>query len=121
MENKKINEDSATGGAGDVSGLGNVVNSIPSALPGTTTDPNYTLTGGVDGSGDVSIPFNATNNVSIFQKIPANKNKDKKRNTNFVKSLDDFKKSITKPELKTDNKVMKWSDFLKDDITKIKK
>ena len=80
MKNIKLNEDSATGGSGDVSGLGAIANSVPSALPGTTTDPNYTLTGGKDGSGDISIPFNATNNVNVFQKIPSGKKIDKKRN-----------------------------------------
>ena len=132
----KINEDtSATGGpAGAISG-GGVVNSQPSSLPGVTVNPAYANSGGKDGSGDASFPYNAgTGKANVFQKAPVGKTKEHSsrkepksragvakaalKNILFKKDQD-----YTKGEGEVKQpKVMNFSDFEnKSNITTIKK
>lgn len=121
--NELLKEDtSATGGSigsmsgGDVfgsgtsiSGMGSVVNSQPSSFPGALNGNDWINGGGSEGSGDISVPYNPSGGNRMFQKLPAplsNKKKikkDKHKNINLPKS----------------QKLMKFSDFTKDEMNKV--
>lgn len=123
--NELIFEDtSATGGAigastgGDVgsigiSGMGSVVNSQPSSYPGALNGNAWISGGGKSGSGDISVPYNPSGGNRMFQKLAAPMgNKKNKR------------KNIEKKDVEVENpikskKLMKFSDFTKNDMNRI--
>jgi hypothetical protein len=123
-----INEDTSATGGPSVGGMGAVVNSQPSSLPGTTTNPTYANTGGVDGSGDVSVPYN-TGGIKAFQKIPimgknhgsmtGKKSRNKKIDMKAIKNIFAKKQDYTTGQGKS--KVMDFDAFAKADINTIKK
>jgi hypothetical protein len=127
---KSIFEDTSATGGSSVGGMGAVVSAQPSSLAGTTIGVNWSSGGGTVGSGDISFPYNPSGANRMFQKIPAmgynhgsrtGKKTRKKRMT--VKSMKDIfskKQDYTKgSERKA--KIMKFDDFVKDDITKVKR
>jgi hypothetical protein len=106
------------------SGMGPVVNSQPSSLPGSLNGDSYSNYGGMDGSGDVSIPYNALGK-KVFHKasmgkshgsFTGKKSREKKLDLKALKkSLSDKPKSI--------GKIKNFGDFNKDNVnlvTKIK-
>lgn len=124
---KVVEDTSATGGPA-VGGINAVVNSQPSSLPGVTTNPTYANTGGVDGSGDVSFPYNA-GGVKAFQKMPimgknhgsmtGKKSREKKIDMKALKDIFAKKQDFTSGQGKT--KVMNFDDFAKADVNQVKK
>lgn len=112
---------SATGGPVVSGGMGAVVNSQPSALPGTTTGIAWSANGGTIGSGDISIPYNASGGERVFQQIPAPAMSNvKNKKTKKLKNIKDVKAKISKSE-EADDKVMNYQDFVKFDINQIKR
>ena len=139
------NEDtSATGGpagavsGGDVSSMPTSLdsNSQPSSLTGQTVDPAYTNNGGKIGS-YISVPYNAGSKNgdkgNLFQKVPAmgkdhgartgQKSREKKLDIKSLKDIFAKKQDYTAGEGNADkpSKVMNYQDFIKNDITNIKK
>jgi len=103
----------ATGGevgAGSVgiSGMGSVVNSQPSQYPGALNGNAWINGGGQVGSGDISVPYNPGGGNRMFQKLaaPMGNKKFKKKNIKV--------ETPNKP-----NKLMKFSDFTKDDLNRV--
>lgn len=125
-----LNEDtSATGGP---AGMGSVVNAQPSGLAGATIGTSWASHGGTEGSGDVSVPYNPSGANRVFQKIPAmgfnhgartgKKSRTKKLDIKSLKKMFNKKQDYTKKQdgIKKPN-VMSFQDFLKNDITSVKK
>tara|TARA_B100001094_G_C18152489_1_gene784473 strand:+ start:341 stop:1015 length:675 start_codon:yes stop_codon:yes gene_type:complete len=125
LNSKKLNEESATGGAPPVAGMGAVVSAQPSSFAGSTVGANFTDGGGTVGSGDVSVPYNPGGSDRMVQKIPlggftdlyTNKTKKKKKKTSD-KGVD-----LNQPVLDftTKSNVMSYTDFVKFDLNKPKK
>jgi hypothetical protein len=128
---ESFNEDtSATGGpAGAVSG-GGYVNSQPSALPGTTVDPNFSNTGGKTGD-YISTPFNAGGKLTKLDSpmgkehgaMTGKKSRKPRLDLKHLKDIFSRRQDYTagEGEVKREPKVMSFQDFEKDDINRIKK
>lgn len=122
-----IKEDADGMGPGlAVSGMGDVVSSQPSALPGQTTDPGFSDNGGVVGSGDISVPYarKNANGDFIYQKIPAptvfkKKRKKKMYDKDTIKSLYSQKQDYTNGQ--GDTRVLNYDDFVKSQMNIINK
>ncbi|MCK9476333.1 MAG: hypothetical protein M0R46_10455 [Candidatus Muirbacterium halophilum] len=105
---------SAMGGPLVSGGMGDVVNSQPASIPGTTF-------GGTVGSGDISIPYNASGGERVFHQISTPSiNTIKNKKTKKKKNIKDIKDKISKAKEETP-KVMNYQDFIKFDINQIKK
>ncbi len=122
---------SATGGPA-VGGMGAVVSANPSSLAGATIGTNWSSAGGTTGSGDVSVPYSAgTGGKLVSQKIPSmgsnhgartgKKSRVKKLDMKALKDVFAKRQDYTKDGEKKPKKVMDFNDFLKNDITDIKK
>ena len=136
-ENSLLEDTSATGGL-SVGGMGAVVSGQPSGLAGTTIGPNWASGGGTTGSGDISIPYNPSGANRMQQKIPVTMGKDhgartgkksrvKKLDLKALKSVFAKRQDFTSGEgereqgIKGAGKVMNFNNFLKNDLTTIKK
>jgi hypothetical protein len=143
-KSKMILEDgggtSATGGAPSC-GMGAVVAAQPSGLAGATIGTSWGSGGGTTGSGDVSFPYNPgqtsisggtmdrTQVNKMQQKFPMSKNhgsrtgkksREKKLDMKALKDVFAKKQDYTKDGEKKP-KVMNFNDFIKNDITSVKK
>lgn len=107
-----------------IGGMGGVVSSQPALTAGVTIDPGYTSNGGLVGSGDIGVPYNA-GGKKAFQKLKV----DNRRGTNRrrknkmlagLKSAFSKKQDYTagqgKPRTK---KIMSFSSFEKDELNKV--
>lgn len=121
-------EDSATGGpAGAVSG-GGYVNSQPSSLPGVTTNPTYTATGGTDGD-YISVPYNAGGKLmkqGVMGKehgpMTGKKSRNKRLDMKALKDIFAKRQDYTAGEGEVDKqRVMDFEDFQKADLTQVKR
>jgi hypothetical protein len=120
--NNKLNEDvggSAGGDSGGVglanattAGMGNVIQSQPSQMPGSLNGAAWVNGGGKSGSGDIAVAYNPGGGNRLFQKIPAPKGnkKLKPKNNTFKK----FSQEIELPK-----KVMSFKDFEKEELNKV--
>lgn len=131
----EINETSATGGPAVSGGMGAVVSAQPSGLAGQTIGQNWASNGGVDGSGDIGVPYNPSGSNRVFQKIPATmgkghgprtgkKSREKKLDLKALRTAFDKKKESEYDDSKPDKpkRVMNFDDFLtRKDITSVKK
>ena len=139
-------ETSATGGP-SIGGMGDVVNSQPSGLAGTTIGTNWSSYGGKGGSGDpsakstgiayqqpsgsIATPYNPSGSNRVFQSVEMGKNhgartgkKTRKKRISMSSLKDIFTKRndfMAGQEKSGGKKVMNFDDFKKDDITKVKK
>lgn len=134
FENFEMNEDtSATGGLA-VGGMGAVVSAQPSGLAGATIGPNWSSTGGTEGSGDISAQYNPGGlDHKLQQKIPMSKghgprtgkkSREKKLDLKALKNVLSKKQDYTKGSSKASggqNKVMSFDDFEKSEINRVKK
>jgi hypothetical protein len=106
-------------------GMGPVVSSQPSSIPGALNGVNWINGGGKEGSGDISVPYNPSGANRMFQKmpIPSGMRKKKESDPNVI-----TKKSRNKPidmkalkdmlaSKKSSGKIMNFNDFEKKDIT----
>ena len=127
-----VNEDtSATGGPAGAVASGGVVNSQPSSLPGVTTDPAYTNTGGVVGSGDVSFGMNAGGRlVNVNEPMgqehgprTGKKSRTKRLDMKALKDVFAKRQDYTAGQGNADRKpkVMDFDAFQKADITNVKR
>jgi hypothetical protein len=130
----EINETtSATGGPAVSGGMGAVVSAQPSGLAGQTIGQNWASNGGVDGSGDIGVPYNPSGSNRVFQKLPmgkehgamtGKKSREKKLDLKALRMAFDKKKrgesdseSVDKPK-----KIMNFDDFsVRKDLTSVKK
>lgn len=130
----ELNEDtSATGGPAVSGGMGAVVSAQPSGLAGQTIGQNWASNGGVDGSGDIGVPYNPSGSNRVFQKLPmgkghgprtGKKSREKKLDLKSLRMAFDKKRKseddnsgVEKPK-----KVMNFDDFaVRKDITSVKK
>ena len=127
----EINEDSATGGPVVSGGAGAVVSAQPSGLAGQTIGQNWASNGGVDGSGDVGIPYNPSGSNRVFQKLPmgkghgprtGRKSREKKLDLKSLRATFDKKKRDDSETFDRPKKVMKFDDFsVRKDITSVKR
>lgn len=126
-----LNEDtSATGGPGGAVTGGGVVNSQPSSLPGVTTDPTYSATGGVVGTGDPSFPYNAGGKfVNVNAAMGSEhgprtgkKSRTKKLDMKALKNIFAKRQDYTAGQGNVDrkSKVMDFDAFQKVDINQVK-
>lgn len=142
-----IFEDSATGGpAGavtggavgstgvamanaSIAGMGAVVSPQASSFSGALSGPNFTAGGGSEGSGDVSVPFPVGGRNQMYQKMEMGKShgamtgkKSRKKRLSISQLKDIFskKQDYTVGATKSP-KVMKWDDFKKTDINRVKR
>ena len=133
---KRIIEDggmtSATGGPAVTGGMGAVVNAQPSGLAGATIGTSWASHGGTTGSGDISVPYNPSGSNRVFQSIPSmgynhgartgKKSRNKKLNIKNLKNIFSIKQDYTNKEGEIkEPKIMSFQNFLKNDISKIKK
>lgn len=112
-------------------GMGDVINSQPSSLAGSTIGPNWSSNGGSLGSGDVSFPYNPGGSNRMQQKMGLNhgsrtgkKSRTKKLDLKSIKNIMSRKQDYTSGEGRVKEptkKVMNFQDFLKNDFTTIKK
>ena len=124
---------SATGGPAISGGMGAVVSAQPSGLAGQTIGQNWASNGGVDGSGDIGVPYNPSGSNRVFQKLPmgkghgprtGKKSREKKLDLKSLRAAFDKKK---KGELDSESgdkpkKVMNFDDFsVRKDITSVKR
>lgn len=100
-------------------GMGSVVSAAPSSLAGATIGSAWSDGGGTEGSGDVSVPYNATGGNRMFQKFPMGKfhgamtgKKKREKQPKF-----DFSKNTNK--IKPFTKVMSFDDYTVNSINKI--
>lgn len=125
-----LSEDtSATGGpagavaGGAVSSTG-ISNSQPSSLPGVTTNPAYSATGGIDGSGDISNILGTqdkqmgTNHGAMTGKKSRNKRLDMKALKDIFAKRQDYTAGQGNVDRKS--KVMDFDSFKKADFTQVK-
>ena len=131
FENFELIQDdtSATGGISP-GGMGAVVSAQPSGLAGATIGTNYSSHGGMDGSGDISAPYNPGGlDRKLQQKIPAmgsnhgartgKKSREKKLDLKALKDVLSKKQDYTKTS--GEKKVMSFDDFEKSEINRVKK
>lgn len=128
---KMILEDtSATGSPAGAVGS-SVVSAQPSGLAGATIGTNWSSGGGTEGTGDASIPYNAgVGGSNKFQKIPVmgkshgaqtgKKSREKRLDMKTIKDMFAKKQDHTKDGDRKP-KVISFDDFVKNDITKVKK
>ena len=125
-----LNEDISGGEV--FSSSADIYNSTPSNLPGNTVDPMYSANNGVDGSGDVSVPYNSGSTKSnTFQKLSMGKNhgahtgkksREKKIDIKALKNMFAKKQDSTKTaNMDKKPRVMNFDDFAKADINQIKR
>ena len=124
-----LEDTSATGGP-SVGGMGAVVSAQPSSMAGSTVTPSWASGGGTTGSGDVSVPYNPSGTNRVFQKIPVmgkghgaqtgKKSRVKKLDMKALKDVFAKKQDYTKDGTRKP-KVISFDDFVKSDITKVKK
>jgi hypothetical protein len=103
-------------------GMGGVVSSQPSAIPGALNGQAWITGGGQSGSGDIAVPYNPSGANRVFHKIPAmgkdhgprTGKKSRQKNLN-LKQLQDIIKSKNTNMGK--GKIMSFDDFEKKDIT----
>lgn len=130
-ESMILEDTSATGGP-SAGGMGAVISSQPSGLAGATIGTNWSAAGGTLGSGDVSVPYSAgTGGKLVQQKIPTmgsnhgartgKKSRVKKLDMKALKDVFAKKQDYTKDGEKKPKKVMDFNDFIKNDITSVKK
>jgi hypothetical protein len=129
----EINETtSATGGPAVSGGMGAVVSAQPSGLAGQTIGQNWASNGGVDGSGDIGVPYNPSGSNRVFQKLPmgkghgamtGKKSREKKLDLKALKmSFDKRKKNDIESGVSKPKKVMNFDDFsVRKDITSVKR
>jgi hypothetical protein len=113
-----------------VSGMGAVVSSQPSTLAGTTMGSSWSDNGGTAGSGDIAFPYSAgTGGKTVFQKEPMGKNhgprtgkksRVKKIDMKALKDMFSKKQDFTQGQTQG-KKVMNFNDYVKNDLTQIKK
>ena len=136
-QKERIMEDGGAGtsttGGPSTGGMGDVVNSQPSGLAGATIGTNWSNHGGLSGSGDVSVGFNAgTGGKNLHQKIPVmgfnhgsrtgKKSRTKKLDLKALKNVFAKNQDYTAGEGEVKkSKVMSFDDFLKNDFTTVKK
>lgn len=100
---------------------------MASGIPGENLSMNWASGGGSGGSGDISVPYNPSGNNRMVQKLEMGKNhgprtgkktREKKVDVKALRAAlrnrKDFKSSGVK-------KVMNFNNFVKDDISVIKK
>ena len=130
FENFDLNEDTSAVGGAPSNGMGAVVNSQPSSLPGTTFGVNWSANGGTEGSGDVSAPYNAGGGKVMQQKFAMGSNHGPRTGTKSRKKKIDMKalkasfdkiKKDKDSGAKGPGKVMSFDNFIKSNIEKIKK
>jgi hypothetical protein len=130
---QELNEDtSATGGPAVSGGMGAVVSAQPSGLAGQTIGQNWASNGGIDGSGDIGVPYNPSGSNRVFQKLPmgkghgamtGKKSREKKLDLKALKmSFDKRKKNDIESGVSKPKKVMNFDDFsVRKDITSVKR
>ena len=106
-------------------GMGAVTSAQPSSYAGDTINPGYSAGGGTDGSGDISVPYNASG-TKMFQKVPVDNRKgNSKRRKNKMlagfKSMITNKKDYTNGQSKRSGKVMDFDSFNKGNLNKVTK
>ncbi len=132
IDELKVNEDtSATGGVSvgstvsalgianvgaSTAGMGPIVSSNPSSNPGSTIGTDFTSGGGTIGSGDIGVPLGGRN-YNIGMNHGASTGKKSRIPMSVKKAVSKMK--FDKP--KKSGKIMKFDDFKKDDINKVKK
>jgi len=130
---QELNEDtSATGGPAVSGGMGAVVSAQPSGLAGQTIGQNWASNGGVDGSGDIGVPYNPSGSNRVFQKLPmgkghgamtGKKSREKKLDLKALRmAFDKKRKSEDDTSVDKPKKVMNFDDFaVRKDITSVKR
>ncbi len=131
MKKEQLLEDVSGMGNAAVSGMGNISSSQPSTNPGALNGNPFTSGGGVSGSGDISVPYNAGTGKKIFQNIPAfgrnhgskigKKPRNKKINLKELKSRMSIKQDDDTTNEPRKPKVMNFDDFNKNNINKVTK
>ena len=122
-----IDEDtSATGGPAGAVTSGGVVSSQPSSLPGVTTEPTYSATGGLEGTGDTSSLLGTSTKQPMGSNhgaMTGKKSRTKKIDLKSLKDIFSKRQDYTSGEGNVDRKpkVMDFTAFQKADITQIKK
>ena len=105
------------------------MNSQPSALPGVTTDPAYTNTGGKTGD-YISVPFNAGGKLAKMDvmgkghgAMTGKKSRTKRLDMKRLKDIFAKRQDYTAGQADVDRKakVMDFEDFQKADITQVKR
>ncbi len=132
IERMIIEDTSATGGP-SVAGMGAVVSAQPSGLAGSTIGPNWASGGGTVGSGDISVPYNPSGVNRMQQKIPVmgfdhgprtgKKSRKKRLDLKHLKDVLSKRQDYTsgQGERSSVKKVMNFDDYLKKDLTQVKK
>lgn len=129
MKKEQLLEDVSGMGNASVSGMGNISSSQPSMNPGALNGNPFTSGGGVSGSGDISVPYNAGTGKKLFQNVPAfgrnhgskigKKPRNKKLNLKELKNRMSIKQDDTTSDEPRKSKVMNFNDFNKDSINKV--
>lgn len=123
MENIKTFEDFTLIEEGEVS-------SMPSGgIAGSSIGPNWASNGGSVGPGAVNVPYNPGGGNRMFQKVPMGKNhgartgkKSREKKVDLKALRDEMRKKKEEgPRPKGKRAVLDFDDFLKKDITTIKK
>lgn len=126
---------SSTGGPVVSGGAGAVVSAQPSGLAGQTIGRNWASNGGVEGSGDIGVPYNPSGSNRTFQRLPmgkghgprtGKKSRHKKLDLKALKKeFDNRRASKDKGSVDTaekPKKVMNFDDFKnRSDIKTIKR
>jgi hypothetical protein len=111
-----------------ISGMGNVVSPQPSMFAGTTVEPGYSASGGKEGSGDISVPYNPGGKKKVFQKLSTNadnrKGVSKRRRGKLLgglKNIFSMKQDYTDNQgsSKGHGKIMDFDKFSKDEFSKV--
>lgn len=126
-----INETSATGGPVISGGMGAIVAAQPSGLAGQTIGQNWASKSGVEGSGDLDLPYNPSGSNRVFQKIPmgkghgprtGRKSREKKLDLKSLRASFDKRKENDNDDFEKPKKVMSFDDFsVRKDITSVKR
>lgn len=112
-----------------IAGMGSVVSPQASSLSGSLSGTDFTAGGGKVGSGDVSVPFPVGGKNPMYQKMEMGKShgamtgkKSRKKRMSIAQLKDIFskKQDYTVGSSKSP-KVMRWDDFQKDDMNKVKR
>lgn len=106
-------------------GMGGVVSSQPSSMPGSLNGPNWISGGGKEGSGDIAVPYNPSGGNRAFQKVPMGKGhgaqtgkKSRKKRLNMKTLQDIFKKGKAEGGSR---KVLSFKDYDKNKINTVTK
>lgn len=128
IERMIIEDTSATGGPSVA-----VVSAQPSGLAGSTIGPNWASGGGTLGTGDISVPYNPSGTNRMQQKIPVmgfnhgprtgKKSRKKRLDLKHLKDVLSKRQDYTsrQGERSSVKKVMNFDDYLKKDLTQVKK